>query len=144
MKQFKIPVVAESGALQKALGLQAVKRTCTYDYKERPDSITIRTFLVPTPTQFGSYALYFTPKNEHRCVINIYEHNERRVVNGKSTGFPTGRRRFQIMGSATDETLEMLLTTAKEIDRQVDIKMRGKRSLEVEDPEEELASTRWA
>ena len=48
------------------------------------------------------------------------------------------------MGSATDETLDLLLETAREIDAQVDVKMRGKRQQQIEDPEEELVSTRWA
>lgn len=144
MNQFKIPVVAEAGALQKALGLPAVKRTITYDYRKRPDQITIRTFRVPTPNSYGSYALYYTPKDEQRCVINIHEHYDWQKINGQNTRISTGRRRFQIMGSATDETLDLLLETAREIDAQVDVKMRGKRQQQIEDPEEELVSTRWA
>jgi len=144
MNQFKIPVVAEAGALQKALGLPAVKRTITYDYRKRPDQITIRTFRVPTTQEYGSYALYFTPKDQQRCVINIDEDCRYVKSNGQTTRVRTGEKRIQIMGSATDDMLDTLIAIAREIDRQIDIKMRGKRKHEIEDPEEELVSTRWA
>lgn len=66
---FPIEVVAEKGKLQKALGLPAIEKTSTNNFPQ--GKVTIRTNRLPTPTEPGTYTLYYNTLKGYRTVCSV-------------------------------------------------------------------------
>lgn len=123
---FPIPVVAEAGALQKALGLPAVKRTATHNFEN--GRITIRTQLLPTPSETGAYSLYYLPSNgAPRCVIEVRpEYNWGQTPNGSYKRTYVGKSRLYLNGALTPEELPVIHEIVNKLEAAVDAKLRRK------------------
>jgi hypothetical protein len=66
---YPIEVVAEKGTLQRRLGLTPIDRTSTADFPK--GKVTIRTNKVPTLSEGGAYAFYYSNPKGYRAVCHV-------------------------------------------------------------------------
>lgn len=66
---YPIEVVAEKGTLQRRLGLTPIDRTATGNFPK--GKVTIRTNRVPTLSEGGAYAFYYTDPEGYRAVCHV-------------------------------------------------------------------------
>ena len=123
---FPLPVVAESGILQKTLGLEAIERTNTHSFPK--GKLTIRTRVLPTPKLFGSVGLYYTNPKGYRVVCDITPSYSWQP-NNAGTGYTrtSGTEGFYSFSSGLlcREELDDFINTVKMIDDLIEVKMRG-------------------
>ena len=66
---YPLEVVAEKGTLQRRLGLTPIDRGATFDFPK--GKVTVRTNKVPTLSEGGAYAFYYTDPEGYRAVCHV-------------------------------------------------------------------------
>jgi hypothetical protein len=66
---YPLEVVAEKGMLQRMLELPAIKKTSTAMFPR--GKVTVRTNRLPSPTDSGSYSLYYVNPDNYRAVCVV-------------------------------------------------------------------------
>jgi hypothetical protein len=116
---YPIEVVAEKCTLQRRLGLTPIERTATADFPK--GKITIRTNKVPTLSEGGAYAFYYTNPEGFRAVCHIGP-----VYRYTSQGRTASDEMYYHFNSGClkKSELDAFVTTIKAIEAKVDALMR--------------------
>ena len=116
---YPIEVVAEKGTLQRRLGLTPIERTTTADFPK--GKITIRTNRVPTLSEGGAYAFYYTDPEGDRSVCHVGP-----VYRYTSHGRTASDEMYYYFNSGClrKTQLDAFVTTIKAIEAKVDALMR--------------------
>ncbi|NBR71881.1 MAG: hypothetical protein EBT75_07305 [Proteobacteria bacterium] len=128
MKDFPLPVVAEAGVLQKALGLEPIQRTSTHSFPK--GKVTIRTRILPTPETFGAVGVYYTNKRGNRIVCDItptFSWQPNPNPNSPGWARTTNKDAFYSFSSGLvlREDFDSFVQTVKMLDDLIEVKMRG-------------------
>jgi len=117
---YPIEVVAEKGTLQRRLGLTPIDRTSTADFPK--GKVTIRTNRVPTLSEGGAYAFYYTDPKGWRAVCHVgpvYEYTS------KGTRVASAEMYYHFnSGVLKKSELDAFVTTIKAIEAKVEALMR--------------------
>lgn len=116
---YPIDVVAEKGTLQRRLGLTPIDRTSTAEFPR--EKVTIRTNRVPTLSEGGSYALYYTNNKGARAVCHVgpaYSFTQQGRVASSDMYYHFNS------GSLRKADLDSFVETMKAIEAKVDALMR--------------------
>lgn len=116
---YPIEVVAEKGTLQRRLGLTPIDRTATADFPK--GKVTVRTNRVPTLSEGGAYAFYYTNPEGFRAVCHIGP-----VYRYTSHGRTASDEMYYHFNSGClkKSELDSFVTTIKSIEAKVDALMR--------------------
>ena len=116
---YPIEVVAEKGTLQRRLELTPIERTATADFPK--GKVTIRTNRVPTLSEGGAYAFYYTNPEGFRAVCHIGP-----VYRYTSHGRTASDEMYYHFNSGClkKSELDSFVTTIKSIEAKVDALMR--------------------
>ena len=116
---YPIEVVAEKGTLQRRLGLTPIERTATADFPK--GKVTVRTNRVPTLSEGGAYAFYYTNPEGFRAVCHIGP-----VYRYTSHGRTASDEMYYHFNSGClkKSELDSFVTTIKSIEAKVDALMR--------------------
>ena len=116
---YPIEVVAEKGTLQRRLELTPIERTATADFPK--GKVTIRTNRVPTLSEGGAYAFYYTNPEGFRAVCHIGP-----VYRYTSQGRTASDEMYYHFNSGClkKSQLDAFVTTIKAIEAKVDTLMR--------------------
>ena len=116
---YPIEVVAEKGTLQRRLELTPIERTATADFPK--GKVTIRTNRVPTLSEGGAYAFYYTNPEGFRAVCHIGP-----VYRYTSQGRTASDEMYYHFNSGClkKSELDSFVTTMKAIEAKVDALMR--------------------
>lgn len=116
---YPIEVVAEKGTLQRRLGLTPIDRTATADFPK--GKVTVRTNRVPTLSEGGAYAFYYTNPEGFRAVCHIGP-----VYRYTSHGRTASDEMYYHFNSGClkKSELDSFVTTIKAIEAKVDTLMR--------------------
>ena len=116
---YPIEVVAENGTLQRRLGLTPIDRTATADFPK--GKVTVRTNRVPTLSEGGAYAFYYTNPEGFRAVCHIGP-----VYRYTSHGRTASDEMYYHFNSGClkKSELDSFVTTIKAIEAKVDALMR--------------------
>ena len=129
MKDFPLPVVAEAGVLQKALGLEPIQRTSTHSFPK--GKVTIRTRILPTPETFGAVGVYYTNTKGNRIVCDItptFSWQPKPSSGGLAQYARTSNKdAFYSFSSGLvlREDFDSFVQTVKMLDDLIEVKMRG-------------------
>jgi hypothetical protein len=117
---YPIEVVAEKGTLQRRLGLTPIDRTSTADFPK--GKVTIRTNRVPTLSEGGAYAFYYSNPKGYRAVCHVgpvYEYTS------KGTRVASDEMYYHFnSGVLKKAELDALVVTIKAIEAKVEALMR--------------------
>jgi len=117
---YPIEVVAEKGTLQRRLGLTPIDRTSTADFPK--GKVTIRTNRVPTLSEGGAYAFYYSNPKGYRAVCHVgpvYEYTS------KGTRVASDEMYYHFnSGVLKKSELDAFVGTIKAIEAKVDALMR--------------------
>jgi len=116
---YPLEVVAEKGTLQRRLGLTPIDRTSTADFPK--GKVTIRTNRVPTPSEGGAYAFYYSNPKGYRAVCHVSP-----VFDYTSQGRIASDEMYYHFNSGVlrKSELDAFVETIKAIEARVDALMR--------------------